>query len=533
MRSQVMSVRVKLGLSFALLALLVMAICLLALNALDSTNKELGRFVDGVNARALLAAQVRTAVDRRAIAARNLVLVTTDADLQLEKAEVLSAHEDVRTRLARLQELAKGADVPPQARQIIAELANIEQQYAPVALAIVDLALKGQRDAAIARMNTDCRPLLAALAKTSEQFSEYTAGQARDTIAETARHYASQRLLMFAVCFVAVVAAVVAGLLITRSLYRALGAEPGELGAVARQVANGDLTPSAALAAAPSGSVLAMLGTMQDSLSGIVSQVRAVSGSIVSGSGQIADGSVHLSERTEQQASALQQTAATMSQLGTTVRTNTSHAAQANQLGQNASELATQGGQAVVAVVEKMRAINDSSRKISDITGVIDSIAFQTNILALNAAVEAARAGEQGRGFAVVAGEVRSLAQRSAEAAREIKALISASVEEAEQGYTLADEAGRTMTNVVEAIQRVGVIVSEISNATSEQNTGVDEVGQAITQIDQATQRNAALVEESAAAAQNLRVHADSLVKAVEAFRLPAAANSANRLDCA
>ena len=209
-----------------------------------------------------------------------------------------------------------------------------------------------------------------------------------------------------------------------------------------------------------------------------------------------------------------------MDQLGTTVRNNADNARQANQLAQGASSVAERGGEVVGRVVETMKGINDSSRQIADIITVIDGIAFQTNILALNAAVEAARAGEQGRGFAVVAGEVRSLAQRSAEAAKEIKALITASVERVDQGSQLVDQAGQTMQEIVGAIRRVSDIVGEISAASTEQSTGVQQIGQAVTQMDQATQQNSALVEQSAAAASSLREQAGRLVEAVAVFRL-------------
>jgi methyl-accepting chemotaxis protein len=248
--------------------------------------------------------------------------------------------------------------------------------------------------------------------------------------------------------------------------------------------------------------------------------VRDASESIATGSSQIATGNSDLSQRTEEQASALQQTAATMDELGTTVQNNAQHAVSASQLAQGASSVATEGGQVVAHVVETMEGINSSSKRIADIIGVIDGIAFQTNILALNAAVEAARAGDQGRGFAVVAGEVRSLAQRSATAAKEIKGLITASVEQVQRGTTLVDEAGIKMREIVDSIQRVSGVVSEISNASSEQSAGVSQVGRALTQMDQVTQQNAALVEESAAAAESLRGQAGRLVAAVAQFKL-------------
>ncbi len=266
--------------------------------------------------------------------------------------------------------------------------------------------------------------------------------------------------------------------------------------------------------------LLHALGAMNTSLSQVVNGVRQNAESVATASAQIAQGNLDLSGRTEQQAAALQQTAATMDELGSTVRSTADNARQANELAQGASGVAQRGSQAVGQVVQTMKGINDSSRRIADITGTIDSIAFQTNILALNAAVEAARAGEQGRGFAVVAGEVRLLAQRAGAAAREIKQLIASSVESVEQGTAQVDHAGATMAEVVNAIERVRGIVSEISSASSEQSTGVGQVGEAVTQMDQATQQNAALVEESAAAAESLRQQAQQLLQGVSAFKL-------------
>ena len=277
--------------------------------------------------------------------------------------------------------------------------------------------------------------------------------------------------------------------------------------------------------------LLRALSEMQESLSRIVGHVREGSQSVAVASSEIASGNNDLSARTEQQASALQQTAASMEQLNSTVRQNADNARQANQLAMSASTVAVQGGEVVGQVVETMKGINDSSRKISDIIGVIDGIAFQTNILALNAAVEAARAGEQGRGFAVVASEVRSLAGRSAEAAKQIKTLINDSVERVEHGTSLVDQAGTTMTEVVGAIKRVTDLVGEISAASNEQSQGVSQVSEAVTQMDQVTQQNAALVEEMAAAASSLNNQAQDLVDTVAFFKLAAGEERVARMQ--
>jgi methyl-accepting chemotaxis protein len=291
--------------------------------------------------------------------------------------------------------------------------------------------------------------------------------------------------------------------------------------AVAERVRDGDLTVAVVDTSRDEFTpLLAAMGEMQNSLTRVVSNVRQSADSVATASVQIAQGNSDLSSRTEQQASALEETSASMEEMGSTAQQNADNARQANQLASSASGVAVQGGEVVSQVVQTMKDINESSRKISDIIGVIDGIAFQTNILALNAAVEAARAGEQGRGFAVVAGEVRNLAQRSAEAAKEIKGLINASVERVEQGTALVDQAGSTMQEIVQSIQRVTDIVGEISSASQEQNAGVNQVSEAVSNMDQTTQQNAALVEQSAAAASSLQQQAQQLVQVVSVFKL-------------
>ena len=315
----------------------------------------------------------------------------------------------------------------------------------------------------------------------------------------------------------------VIGLTIARGMLRQLGAEPDYAADVTRAIAAGDLTGEIEIKRDDNASLLHSIKTMRDAIANIVGQVRSGTDAIAGASSEIAQGNMDLSARTESQASSLEETAASMETLTDTVRQNADNARQANQLALSASEVAVKGGAVVSQVVDTMGSINESSKKIVDIIGVIDGIAFQTNILALNAAVEAARAGEQGRGFAVVATEVRNLAQRSAAAAKEIKALIGDSVEKVGAGSKLVDEAGATMNEVVDSIRRVTDIMGEITAASAEQTSGIEQVNQAIGAMDDVTQQNAALVEQAAAAAGAMQDQATGLAQVVSVFKLDAA----------
>ncbi|MHC3430556.1 methyl-accepting chemotaxis protein [Delftia lacustris] len=514
------TVKTKFSVAFSSLALLTMVVALLALQALSEANQNLVHFVDGINARATLAEKVRTAVDRRAIAVRNLVLVTSPADLEKEKGALTSAHADVKAWLTELQAAAESTEAAADARNLVTSIADVERRYGPVATDIVALALQNKKDVAVRKMNDECRPLLAELTETTRQYSELTRARSRQMIEQAAQAYVYRRNMLIAASMVAIFLAVLMGWRIARGLTRSLGAEPAQLGNVAQQIAQGNLSPELLRHQAPEGSVQASLNAMLQSLASVVHEVRKNADGIAGGSTEIANGNADLSQRTEQQASALQETAASMEQLSTTVRQNADNARQVNQLALGASQVATKGGGSVQEVVNAMQDISESSRQIGEIVGVIDGIAFQTNILALNAAVEAARAGEQGKGFAVVAGEVRNLAQRSAQAAREIKQLIATSTTRVKQGTELADQAGATMAQVLQSIQRVTDLMGEISSASDEQSAGVAQVGKAVSQMDQVTQQNAALVEESAAAAASLRTQAQQLVQAVSIFQL-------------
>lgn len=514
------SIKAKLLGGFGLLAAVVVVVSGMALKALSDTNDEFSRYMNGVNARANLSAQIRTAVDRRAIAARNLVLVTTPSDIQLELADVQQAHKDVQDRLAKLKDMmANATDTTDRARELVAEIVRVEASYGPVALNIVGLAQAGKKDEATADIDNRCRPLLAQLVRATDAYATYTREREAQIAQAFADRYTIERNVLLAICAVAIVIAVGGGLWLTRKITAPIVAAVE----VARTVANGDLGSRINVSGNDeTRDLLDALHTMNARLIDIVGRVRDSSNSIAHAVGEIASGNLDLSQRTEEQAASLQETAATMEEFTSTVRLNAENAQQASTLAANASDVAQRGSSVVGRVVETMTEIGNSSSKIADITGIIEGIAFQTNILALNAAVEAARAGEQGRGFAVVASEVRSLAQRSSTAAKEIKELISASVQTIQAGSALAGEAGETMSDVTRAVARVTDIMGEIAAASAEQSRGIDQVNLTITQMDQTTQQNAALVEQAAAASKSLEAQGRDLSETVSAFRMPA-----------
>jgi methyl-accepting chemotaxis protein len=365
-------------------------------------------------------------------------------------------------------------------------------------------------------------PLANAMDDALTALSQMKEKNAADAARETTHLYQTSRSFMITLVTMSVLAGLALGVLITRSLTRQLGGEPNHAASIAGKIASGDLTTAIDVRPDDNSSLLFAMKSMRDSLVNIVGQVRNGTDTIASASGQIAAGNLDLSSRTEEQASSLEETASSMEELTSTVKQNADNARQANGLAVTASEVALRGGAVVSEVVETMGSINDSAKKIVDIIGVIDGIAFQTNILALNAAVEAARAGEQGRGFAVVASEVRNLAQRSAAAAKEIKALIGDSVEKVDVGSKLVDQAGTTMQEVVDSIRRVTDIMAEISAASQEQTSGIEQINQAVAQMDQVTQQNASLVEEAAAASESMQEQARNLAQVVSVFRLDA-----------
>jgi methyl-accepting chemotaxis protein len=439
-----------------------------------------------------------------------------------EQASARQHVQDGRTRVAEifteLDPLIRSAG----ARALFGQIQAERQQYIEACDEVVSLVEQGRVAEASAQMTDKVAPRQVAFFKAVDELQAHQVKSMKDLGEEVSADTRTATFTMLVLIALAALLGLGLAWRLTRSITRTLGGEPARAVAITRQIADGDLTVDVAVRAGDGSSLMAAMKEMRDNLAGIVNQVRQSSDSIATGSNQIASGNVDLSQRTEEQASNLQQTAASMEQLAGTVKNSAANAHEATQLAASASGVATKGGEVVGQVVETMHAISASSNKIADIIGVIDGIAFQTNILALNAAVEAARAGEQGRGFAVVAGEVRTLAQRSAEAAREIKELITASVERVEAGAQLVDAAGVTMKDIVEQVQKVEQLIGEISSAANEQTSGIGQVGDAVSQLDQVTQQNAALVEESASASESLRHQAMKLIEAVGAFKLAA-----------
>lgn len=386
-------------------------------------------------------------------------------------------------------------------------------------LPVADAMLSGNTDAALTLYKEKVSPLAPAVVGNAQKLAQLQLDVAKQEYEAAVTSYSVIRIVAITSIVAAVIFACIYGVTLVRSIGRQLGGEPGEAVALAQSVAAGDLCMHIELNVGDTTSMMAQLKAMQESLLQVVGNVRHGSEEIATASAEIAQGNHDLSARTEAQASALEETAASMEELGSTVKQNADNVRQANQLTMSASTVAVKGGEVIAQVVETMKGINDASHAISDIIEVIDSITFQTNILALNAAVEAARAGELGRGFAVVASEVRSLAGRSAQAAKEIKTLINTSVERVTEGTVLVDQAGVTMTEIVNSIQRVTDLMGEINAASNEQTTGIAQVGEAVIQIDQNTQQNAALVEEMAAAASMLKSQSQDLVKTVAIFK--------------
>ena len=509
------TIRTRLALAFGALAALMALLSGGAVYYLQAIDRHFEDVMEDRYPKVQIASDIKAVNNEVSQALRNLFVVSDPDDIQAQFDII--AGSSARTN-ANIDKLA-ATITAPEGKQALADLKAARAEYRVPRDKVVALLKTGRSEEAKIALLLDVKPRQIAYMARVEELIKLQEKLMANSSADVSRTLVQARTTILALLAFAFGFALVTAIWIIRSVTRPIH----EAMTIARGVASGDLAMEfEADGTNETGLLLGALHDMKTRLAHIVGGVRGNAEGVATASAQISQGNSDLSARTEQQASALQLTAASMEQLSTTVRQNADNADQANQLARSASTFAVQGGEVVGQVVDTMRGINDSSRKVADIIGVIDGIAFQTNILALNAAVEAARAGEQGRGFAVVATEVRSLAQRSAAAAKEIKGLIAANVESVEKGTAQVDRAGETMRQVVASIQRVTDIVAEITCASSEQSTGVAQIGQAVSRMDESTQQNAALVEQSAAAAQSLKDQAQQLVGSVAVFKLNA-----------
>ncbi|MDP9044740.1 MAG: methyl-accepting chemotaxis protein [Pseudomonadota bacterium] len=517
---QRLKVSTRLIAAFGTLAVLAMVLSGYGLHSMASVEDQLVSIVDVNNPEGAWADTMRVSVSEAGSLDRNLALLSDEKAMAVEHAHLKAALADYDRAETALDKLFALPETTERERHAMAALKLQKAKALPVIEQAAALGLANHNEEAAKVLINVLQPIqqawldqLTALVKLEAELNGDAGREAHAT-------YARSKWIFLALTAAAGLIAVVLTAWVTRGLTRQLGAEPSDLADLAGAMAQGDLSRPIALKGAHPSSVVCAMATMQQALRQVVGEVRSSSDSIATGASQIATGNSDLSQRTQEQAGSVEETAASMEQIGSTVKNSAEAAAQASELARVTSGAVLEGGAAVQRVVATMTDISTSSRRMSDIIGTIDGIAFQTNILALNAAVEAARAGEQGRGFAVVASEVRSLAQRSAQAAREIKGLIDASVADVSSGTQQVSAAGETMKGIVERVDRMSQFVSEISRATREQSLGLAQVGTAMQQIDRISQQNSALVEQSAAAASSLQTQAEKLVRAVGIFQL-------------
>jgi len=508
-------ISVRLGVCFAVLISVMCMIAGIGVKSLLSVAAATTEIVDDRYVKIQIGSQMTDQVNVAARNLRNSMLARNAEEVNKYLAVADNAIAKVNQHIDQLEKLVASA----RGKELLGKMKEARIAYTVQRLKLEELIRMQKMAEAANLLFTETSTAQNAYFEAIEKLVQFQGDLMEDSVAKSKLASTSAIMLMLTLSGIVVVFSVTCAWLITRSITRPLN----EAVDLASAVAAGDLSIHIrSTSKDETGNLLNALKIMSDNLHKIVSEVRSGTDTIQTASSEIATGNLDLSSRTEQQAGALEETASAMEELTSTVKQNANNAHQANILAASASEVALQGGDVVGQVVETMNAINESSRLIVDIISVIDGIAFQTNILALNAAVEAARAGEQGRGFAVVASEVRSLAQRSAAAAKEIKTLISSSVEKVDNGSRLVEQAGHTMNEVVASVKRVTAVVAEISAASGEQSEGIEQINTAIVQMDEVTQQNAALVEQAAAAAQSLQDQAERLGKIVSVFKLNA-----------
>ena len=523
-----MKVGTRLGLGFALVLVLLVAVTVLGIARMAQIQERLDHVINVNNVVTRLVIDMRGNVSDRITSLRILTLMTDASDMEPEMARIKTQTATYQDTQKKLEEKF-AVESTTEEKALLTSIKEYEAAAMPAIAKASALWMANDAEGATRVMIKEIRPVQKKWMEALEQLAVLEDKLNEQMQSDARKAFDSARLFMIILGVLAVAMGVAAALVITRGLLKQLGGEPDYTASIAGSIANGDLSIGIHTQPSDTSSLLAEMKEMRNSLVGIVGQVRVGTETIGTASREIADGNIDLSSRTEMQASALEKTASAMEELTSTVKQNADNAREANKLAATASDVALKGGSVVSQVVDTMSSINESAKKIVDIIGVIDGIAFQTNILALNAAVEAARAGEQGRGFAVVASEVRNLAQRSAGAAKEIKILIDDSAEKTERGTRLVGQAGVTMGEVVDSVRRVTDIMSEIASASQEQSAGIEQVNLSIIEMDGMTQQNAALVEQAAAAAQSLQdqaaeqAHVVSIFKLVEGKEKPAA----------
>ena len=520
----------RLAAGFGVVLAMLVALSVVGMAGMASIRSKLDDIVLVHDAETMRATNLRGAVSGIAIAIRNMAVMTNESDVDAEqsaiKAQEASYAENYR-------ELGRLFDASPlttgQERRLFAALRDEEAQTLPlVEKEAMNWALANDQDAALKVLVNEVRPKQVAWLATLDELLALEQGRAREAADAAAATWSRLAVVTVAAVVAALCAGVAAAILITRSILKQLGADPGEAQRLASEIAGGNLAVSVALRPNDSRSLMASLESMRLQLMSIVGQIKTSTESIAVRAGEIAAGNMDLSQRTDEQAAALEQAAASMAELTTAVTQSSADAAHASTIAHAASEAAGRGGEVVGRVVSTMEDIAGSSARVAEIIDVIEGIAFQTNILALNAAVEAARAGAEGRGFAVVASEVRTLAQRTADAAKEVRALVGESAGHVDAGSRLVADAGESISGLVRSVHELTGIMSNIATACAAQKNDIEQVNRAVTEMDEATQRNAALVEQVAGAAQTLAGGAADLREAVAVFNVAGAHSEAS-----